>query len=144
MSVPARSWPPVIVAAGIPVWMRLRDVVLTCLMWALFVALLFGELGIRASNLFVVDVDWRGMLQQLEPFLAIIAFLVASLLVASQVTRRRRRRSLLLPEPPPLTLSEHAERGRMSEETLLRGREHRIVVLHVDAERRVRFESRSG
>ena len=142
MSVPARAWPPVIVAAGMPVWMKVRDVVLTWSMWVLFVTLLFGELGMRASNLFEVDVDWRDLLRQLQPFLAIIAILTASLFVASQVTHRRRRRSLLLPEPPPLTLAEHAERGRISEETLLRGRDHRIVVIHVDAERRVRFESR--
>jgi poly-beta-1,6-N-acetyl-D-glucosamine biosynthesis protein PgaD len=143
MSVPgARPWPPVIVAARMPVWMKVRDVVLTWLMWASFLGLLFGELEIRASNLFGVGIDWRDLLRQLEPFLAIVAILTASLFVASQFTRRRRRRGLLLPEPPPLTLAEHAERGRMSEETLLRGREKRIVVIHVDAERRVRFENR--
>ena len=142
MSVPARAWPPVIVAATMPGWMKVRDVALTWLMWVLFVTLLFGELGIRATNLLGVDLDWREVLRQLEPFLAIIAILTVSLFVASQFTRRRRRRSLLLPEPRPLTLAEHAERGRISEETLLRGREHRVVVIHVDAERRVRFESR--
>ena len=138
-----RPWPPLIVAAGIPFWMKVRDLVLTWLMWALFLAMLVDEAEIVVTrHSFSVHIDWLGMWQELLPFIMLAAIMATLLFVASQFTRRRRRLTLLHPEPPPLTLTEHAARAGVSEEALSRARDLRIVVLHVDADRRLRFEPR--
>jgi poly-beta-1,6-N-acetyl-D-glucosamine biosynthesis protein PgaD len=143
MSARERPWPPLIVAARIPFWIKVRDQVLTVLMWVLFLFLLIVEVDVvRMAHTIRVDIDWLGMREDLSPFLVLIVVLTSLLFVASLATLRRRRRALLLPEPPPMTLAEHAERGHISVETLSHARGFRIVVIHVDADRQLRFEPR--
>ena len=143
MNPSGRPWPPLIVAARIPFWIKLRDLVLTWLMWGLFLAMLIDEADIVVTrHSFSVDIDWLGMWRDLFPFILLAAVMATFLFAASQFTRRRRRLTLLDPDPAPLTLTEHAERGGVSEEALSRARDLRIVVLHVDADRRIRFEPR--
>jgi poly-beta-1,6-N-acetyl-D-glucosamine biosynthesis protein PgaD len=138
-----RPWPPLIVAARIPFWIKVRDRVLTCLMWGLFLTMLVEEADIVVTrHSFSVTIGWLDMRQELFPFVMLAATLATLLFAASQFTRRRRRLTLLLPQPPALTLTDHAARARVAEDALSRAREHRIVVIHVDADRKLRFEPR--
>ena len=143
MNISERPWPPLIVAARIPFWIRVRDLALTLLMWGVFLGMLVDQADIVVTrHSFSVAIDWLGMWEELLPFFMLAAFLATLLFAASLSTRRRRRLTLLHPEPPPLTLAQHAERARVSEEDLARARDVRIVVLHVDTARPVQFEPR--
>ncbi len=140
-----RSWPPLIVAERVPRSIKWRDAVLTLCVWGLFAALFAIELG-----LFVVDLgnaspaNGPTHLELLAPFLTTAAILAGLLVVFSFATLQSRRRGLSLPEPAPLQTADQARRAGVDEAALISAREQRIVIVHVDAAGRHRFDVKEG
>jgi poly-beta-1,6-N-acetyl-D-glucosamine biosynthesis protein PgaD len=146
-----RPWPPLIIAADVPRWVRWRDVVLTLLMWGLFVVLLEGEIrlvfGPHLERLgigsFHTEADWIEFLERLLPFLATALGLVALLFIAGMFTWRRQTRAFALAEPPPLPLADQAGRAGVDEATLTAARAERIAVVHVGPNGGLKLEIRA-
>jgi hypothetical protein len=68
--------------------------------------------------------------------------LVSLLVVASVLTSQRRRRALLLPVPIPLGLTEQCRRAGIDEHTLISARDSKIVIVHIDADGKHRFDAK--
>jgi hypothetical protein len=143
-----REWPPLIVAGTKPRWVKVRDVALTLLMWALFAItletefkLLFGHYLERwGFGEFDTDARWGEFFEHLRPFVSIAYVLVGMLIVASFFTLRRIARARLLPEPRPLPIGDETRRVGMAEEDLAAARDLRIAVVRIDPHGRHRIE----
>jgi hypothetical protein len=144
MSDPQPSWPPLIVAANQPRWMRWRDVGLTLCMWLLFVIMLETEFELFFGPLFErlgwgdwdTEANWEIFFQRLAPFLRTVGILVTALVVAGLFTMARRRRTLLGVAPPPLDVGQHAALARIDERALVEARDLPVAVVEVDADGR--------
>jgi hypothetical protein len=145
-----QHWPPLIIADRVPRFIRWRDLLLTLLMWVLFAILLEKEFellfGHHLERLGLGDFDteanWSIFLEDLTPFLATAGLLVSLLVVASVLTSQRRRRALLLPVPIPLGLTEQCRRAGIDEHTLISARDSKIVIVHIDADGKHRFDAK--
>jgi poly-beta-1,6-N-acetyl-D-glucosamine biosynthesis protein PgaD len=141
-----RAWPPLIVAEHVPRLVRWRDALLTALAWAAFAMLLANEVsavahGVRALRLGQAGapLDWRTYVERMAPFVLLIGSLAAVLLGFSLQTLRRRSRALMLPDPPAVDAAEQAHRAGLDETELAAARGHRIVVVHVGEDGRLRI-----
>jgi hypothetical protein len=150
-----KPWPPLIVAEKVPRLVKWRDLVLTSTLWGMF-ALLIGlefKLVLRDFLIWMRHVsfdgradwvaDWLVYFELLLPFLLAAVVLPALLLIFSMQTLRRRARALLLPQPAPLTASEEARRAVLDEVALIAVRNCRIVIVHIDAESKLRVEQKA-
>jgi hypothetical protein len=143
-----REWPPLIVAGAIPRWVKVRDVALTLLMWALFAIMLESQFELFVGRYlerwgfgaFGTDARWGEFFEDLRPFLSTAYVLVGMLIVASLFTLRRIAQARLLPEPQPLPIGDEARRVGMAEEDLAASRHLRITVVHIDPDGRHRVE----
>ncbi len=143
------SWPPLIVAAETPTWIKWRDVGLTILMWVLFGIMLETEfelvIGRNLARLgfseFYIDPNWSEFFARLRPYIRTTVVLIVVLIVAGLLTLRRRRISLLVPQPPALEISADAHRAGMDVSALAAARELPVVVVHIDADGRHRIEA---
>ena len=146
------SWPPLIVASEKPPWVVWRDFALTLLMWLIFAIILETEFelffGRYLERLGLGDFDtnanWARFFQRLEPYLWLIAMLVALLAASTVATLHRLRRFLKQAPPPPLQAAEEARRSRMDAAVLLAARELPNVVVHVAPDGTHRIEPRNA
>jgi hypothetical protein len=145
----SRRWPPLIVAAHTPRWVKARDFVLTLIMWILFAIMLetefelfFGhhlkEMGLGD---FHTEPNWPVFFERLRPYLVTTAVLTGLLTLAGVRTLRRHRRSLLLPQPSPLPAGVQARLAGMTETALLAARDLPIAVVHIDTDGTYRIEA---
>jgi hypothetical protein len=150
MTDPQKPWPPLIVVARAPAWVRWRDFVLTLMMWTVFAIMLETEFELFFGHylewLGLGDFDatgnWGVFFRRLGPYIAMIIILVALLVLFGLFTVRRRRRSLLMPQPAPLAAATEARRVGMAEAELTAARGLRNVVVHIDPDGRHRVEPR--
>jgi hypothetical protein len=144
------SWPPLIVAADKPRWVAWRDFALTVAMWAIFAIMLETEFELFFGHYlerlglgdFDTDARWSRFFQRLEPYLWLIAMLLALLGASTVATLHRIRRFLKSAPPPPLEPLEEATRGGMAVADLLAARRLSNAVVHVEADGRHRVEAR--
>jgi hypothetical protein len=145
----SRRWPPLIMAAHTPRWVKARDVVLTLMMWILFALMLetefelfFGhhlkEMGLGD---FHTEPNWPIFFERLRPYLVTTAGLAAFIAIASVRTLRHHRNSLLLPQPSPLPAAVQARRAGITEVALLAARDLPIAVAHIDTDGTYRIEA---
>lgn len=130
MTQNAQPWPPLIVAARQPAWIRWRDFALTMAMWLLLAAMLNQEfelflgvylepLGLDAllHRLGVSDLDpkleWLEFGRRLAPYLVVVFVLVTTLTTFTIHTLLRRRRSLGGASPRPLSLAREAREAAL-------------------------------
>lgn len=123
-------WPPLVVAARQPAWIRARDFLLTAAMWLLLAAMLNREfelfldvylerLGFEAvlNRLgllnFGTKLDWFEFVEHLVPYLVVVFVLVASLTAFAVHTLRRRHRALRDAKPRPLSLARQARHAAL-------------------------------
>ena len=152
MTDPNRPWPPIIVARHTPRLVKWRDILLTSVMWGFFVLLLDTEfelfMGSYLERLgfgpFDTDANWALYFYRLLPFLLATALLAVWLIIFGLRTVRRRSRALLLPQPVPLETADQARRAGLDEAVLIAARDQRIVIVHIDADGRHRFEVPPG
>jgi hypothetical protein len=147
---PYETWPPLIVVSDKPRWVVWRDLALTLAMWAIFAIMLETEFelffGHYLERLGLGDFDtngnWAVFFRRLEPYLWLIAALLAMLAATTVATLHRIRRFLKDAPPPPLDAAEAAARGRMEVASLLAARELRNAVVYVAADGTHRVEPR--
>jgi hypothetical protein len=147
---PARTWPPLIVAAEKPRWVWWRDFALTIAMWVLFAIMLQTEFelffGRYLERLGLGDFDtnahWERFFERLTPYIWLIVMLLAFLGIATVLTIHRARLMLRLGQPPALPPADQAARGGMTVPALLAARKLQNAVVHVEADGRHRVEPR--
>lgn len=123
-------WPPLVVAAHRPAWIRVRDFVLTTAMWLLLAAMLNREfelfldvylerLGFGAALdrlgllTFGSKRDWFDVAGHLTPYMFIVFMLVVSLATFAAYTLLRRYRALREAKPRPLSLAQQAREAAL-------------------------------
>ena len=144
-----RPWPPLIVANRVPRLIRWRDFLLTLLAWIGCAFLLEKEFhlffGAHLARLgfgdFNTEANWPTFFERLTPFFATALFLISLLVIASLRTRVLRRRGLSVPMPAPLEVAEQCRRAGTDENTLVSAREAKIVIVHIDADGKHRFDA---
>jgi hypothetical protein len=144
-----RRWPPLIVAAHTPRWVKARDVVLTLFMWILFAIMLETEFELFFGHYlkeiglgdFHTVPNWPVFFERLRPYLVTAAVLTGLLTIFSVRTLRRHRRSLLLPQPSPLPAAVQARHAGITEAALLAARDLPIAVAHIDSDGTYRIEA---
>ena len=147
---PYQTWPPLIVVSDKPHWVVWRDFALTLAMWAIFAIMLETEFELFFGHYlerlgfgdFDTNAHWARFFRRLEPYLWLIASLLAMLAATTVATLHRIRRFLKAAPPPPLQPAEEAARGRMDVASLLAARELRNAVVYVDADGAHRVEPR--
>ena len=140
MSNSTRIWPPLIVAARTPRWVKWRDVLLTLAMWILFAIMLETEFelffGPHLERLglgsFDSEANWDVFFQRLMPFVQVTMMLIGALALAGLITLHRRRRGLLIPQPQPLSTTDEARRVGMDETELAGARDLQVAVVYID------------
>lgn len=130
-----KAWPPLIFGVQRPWWVRIRDVLLTCIAWLALAILLNRELELgltvyldamgmenyadelRSAGLVSRDqapLGWSYFGFALRPYVLVFLTLFAFLLAFSVHTIIRRQRSLRAPSPPPLSFTLEARRAGLA------------------------------
>jgi poly-beta-1,6-N-acetyl-D-glucosamine biosynthesis protein PgaD len=135
------EWPPLVGATNVPLAVRVRDIVLTLLVWATLVWLLRDAIDLavdwlRAPMFVLTDAappDWTALRARLRTFAVVSAALVAWLVYWALV--RRRRIQAVPPSPQPPALDAAAEAGALGLDPaeVVRWREWRVAVVEFDA-----------
>lgn len=142
---PKLPWPPLIEARDVPRFVRVRDFVLTSLMWLLLIYavrdLFIYLYDFLSPPLFTFALtsgpDWAAIWRHMQSFIYLVLFFVAWLLFWSVVRRRDLRRARDRRQPEPVTLAELAEGRRLDPEFLARFQREKVVVIEYDAEHRI-------
>ena len=139
---PDLPWPPLIAGANVPVWVRLRDVVLTLLAWALLGYLMRETLHLLHDYLRApifeftnaTPPDWEELRGRLRPFSYFVAALTLWLLFWALVRGRRMRATAPVAQPASLATNQHAAAFGLEGVAVARWSEARILVVHFDAQ----------
>lgn len=145
------DWPPLITHVRRPLWILVRDILLTLMMWGMLGLILYTEAELAWNGIQVLmrkpdvvvdaqlDLFWRRM----QPLLYLMAGLVVALALATLVSRNRREKALRRAPPPPLPEEMVATRAGMTEAELAAARGHRVAVVHVGDGGALRVEARA-
>jgi hypothetical protein len=145
------DWPPLITHVRRPLWILLRDIVLTLMMWGMLGLILYTEAELAWNGIQVLmrkpdvvidaqmDLFWRRM----QPLLYLMAGLVITLALATLISRNRREKAIREAPPPPLAEAMVAARAGMTPDDLERARAHPIAVVHVAGGGALRVEGRA-
>ena len=146
MSAPPNlEWPPLIKKGAVPVYVRVRDIVLTIIAW-LLLGLFLSDLVFSVYDYFAYPhfaysrtkgPDWPSIWLHLQSFVYLALFVVAWLIVWGFARRQTLRRIRDSVEPPVLSLEELLARRRMSPERLSQLRDEKIVVVNFDADHQI-------
>lgn len=137
--------PPIIRRNRIPAMVRVRDLLLTALMWLILFLILETELGVAVTFVrqlqgvpdAVVDLRLDQFWLRLRPTMLMVAFLLGALLIASLFTVSRQTARRRDPQPPPLSEASLAARAGISAEQLAEAGKLRIVRVMRDPEGRL-------
>ena len=140
--VPDMPWPPLIAGANVPAWVRLRDVVLTLLAWALLLYLMRETLHLLHDYLRApifeftnaTPPDWEELWGRLRPFSYFVAALTLWLLFWALTRGRRMRDTAPVAQPASLATKQHAAAFGLESAAVARWTEARILVVHFDAQ----------
>jgi len=136
------EWPPLIEGAHVPGWVRLRDVVLTLLAWALLLWTMKHTLQLVVDYLrpphfefsSMTPPNWIELWYRLAPFFDFVAVLLLWLLVWALARGRYLRATAPMTQPPPLGIAAQAADFGLGQETIAPWREARILVVHFGAD----------
>lgn len=135
---PFEGWPPVISSAAVPRAVKLRDLLLTILMWLILLLILARELHIawvawevaRGRSDAEVDLALAEFLEKLRPLMLLVGGLVAVLAIATIVSGKRRARAVSARQPEPLPEAALADRAGLSPQALEAARAHPVAIVH--------------
>lgn len=152
MTDPFAGWPPIITDARPGRWVRLRDIVLTLMMWAFLLAILYTEMRFAWDSLMVllgrsdaqIDAEMALFWQRMQPLLWLMGGLVVMLAFASLASRRRRDAAIAGLQPEPLGEAAIALKCGMSIDGMAAARRHRVVIVHRTADGSLRVEPSPG
>jgi len=129
----------------LPLWMSLRDILLTLVAWAIIAYFLREALYLvydylRRPYFQLVNAqvpDWQGMWQALQKFVIFAVCLVLWLAFWALYSRKRLRAGSMKPQPKPLSLKEEADSISLPEEQLTRCKSSVITTVFFDAQQRI-------
>jgi hypothetical protein len=135
---PFEGWPPVISSAEVPRAVKLRDLMLTILMWLLLLLILAREIHVawvawevaRGRSDAALDLALAEFLEKLRPLMFLVSGLVVALAAATIVSRNRRDRAVSARQPDPLAEAVLAQRAGLSLHALEAARIHRVAIVH--------------
>jgi poly-beta-1,6-N-acetyl-D-glucosamine biosynthesis protein PgaD len=145
------DWPPLITHVRRPLWILLRDIALTLLMWGMLGLILYTEAELAWNGIqvlmrkpdVVIDAQMELFWRRMQPLLYLMAGLILALALATLVSRNRRERAIRRAPPPPLDEAMVAARAGMTPEQLAAARGPRIAVVHVVDGGALRVEARA-
>jgi hypothetical protein len=141
--LPPLPWPPLIVGANVPAWVRVRDVVMTSIAWLLLCWTMRYGFALATDYMrpptfeftSMEPPNWTELVRRLSPFFDFIAGLLVWLLCWALVRGRAMRiAGPPPPVPPPLPLSEHAARFGLGEAEVQAWREAKVIVVDLAAD----------
>ncbi len=135
---PFAGWPPIIESAEVPQAIRIRDWLLTLLMWGILLLILATELRVALEAIAVlrgrsdaeIDPALAEFLQRLRPLLLLVAGLTVALAVATLASRARRERAVRAPQPRRLDPARLAARAGLALAAMEDARAHRVATVH--------------
>lgn len=138
-------WPPLILGAHLPAWLRWRDAVLTLAAWALLGYLMRDTLHLVRDYLSAPvfefssaePPDWRELWGRLRPFMGFVAALTLWLLCWALLRGRAMRATAPVPPPPPLEAARQAAAFDLDATTLADWSAARVLVVHFGADGRI-------
>jgi poly-beta-1,6-N-acetyl-D-glucosamine biosynthesis protein PgaD len=134
-------WPPVIGAANVPLWARLRDIALTAAAWLLLAYLLMPMLDALWSETKVLlglrqsapAVEWLWL--DLRPFLWLIALLSVWMVCYAAVRSWLLKRRIRTTEPSPsLDRAAHVQHLGLTSAEAEKLQQARVMVVEFDAD----------
>jgi poly-beta-1,6-N-acetyl-D-glucosamine biosynthesis protein PgaD len=139
------EWPPLIHGAEVPVWVRVRDVVLTLLAWVVLAWVLREGLELTIDYFSPPRFEFTNfsppnlleLVSRLAGFLYFIAALFAWLIFWAVVRGPRLRLSAPAVQPPGLTLPDHAADFELAADAIAPWRDARVLVVHFDSQGRL-------
>jgi hypothetical protein len=144
-----RTWPPIVISASVPFWIRARDILLAIIGWMIvqdllidFWVLMYDWLKDPIFELDPADSpDWAAIVDRLAPFATLSALLVAGIALTAIQRRRLIARTLASASQPAADASEISNNeGAASHLQRLR-----VADVHIDADGGIsRVEPRSG
>lgn len=141
MSSRPPAWPPLVTAATVPAWVRVRDLVMTIMAWGVFFWFM-GQAIEAVIDYFSYPVfqftdgrapDWTELWKRLQPFVAVAGVLVAWLVFWGASRRHYMRQTAVMRQPQPLPLAEHAARWSVDPNDVEAWRALKIAVVEYDA-----------
>lgn len=139
-------WPPLIAAANVSFWARLRDIVLTVAAWLLLAYLLMPMIRALWSDMQVVlGLSPPGAIpalerlwQDLAPFLGLVALMMLWMVCYAGVRRLVLTRSLRAAgQSPPLDRATHVQSLGLSPKEAGKLQQARVAVVEFDAASRI-------
>jgi hypothetical protein len=152
MKDPFADWPPIITHARHGRLVDLRDTLLTLLMWAALLLILYTEMRFAWESLMVllgrsdaqIDAELALFWRRMQPLLWLMGALVAMLAVATLLSRKRRKEAIAETQPAPLPEAEVAAIAGLSEAAMAAARGHRIAVVHRNPDGTLRVEAKAA
>lgn len=135
---PFAGWPPVIDSASIPRAVKLRDLVLTLMMWVVMLLIVATEIEaaweafevLRGRSDAQINAELAEFARKMRPLMVLVAVLVAGLSAATFRSWKRRERALNASQPDPLDPAILAERAGLLLSDIEYARTHRIATVH--------------
>jgi hypothetical protein len=151
MKDPFADWPPIITNARHGRFVDLRDLILTLLMWALMLVILYTEIRFAWESLLVllgrsdaqIDAELALFWRRMQPLLWLMGVLVVMLAIATLLSRRRRDEAIAGRQPDPLPEEAVAALAGLSVAAMAEARAHRIAVVHREADGSLRVTSKA-
>jgi poly-beta-1,6-N-acetyl-D-glucosamine biosynthesis protein PgaD len=142
---PERSWPPIIGFARAPLWVRIRDILLTAAAWARLLYLM------RYGLILIIDYfsapifkltrshspDWLEAWNRMSTFLILSVVGMLWLLLWGLIHRRRLKFVARLTPPARLPVEQHALAFDLDPAVVSRAHEAKIAVVQFDATHRI-------
>jgi hypothetical protein len=149
---PFAGWPPVIESAAVPRAVKLRDGLLTLLMWGVLLLILASELRLawvafevaRGRSEAEIDLALAEFLEKLRPLMQLVGGLVVALALATLLSRARRERAIAARQPCPLPEEALARRAGLAGPALAEARGLRRAIVHRLPEGGIRVEEAGG
>lgn len=135
---PFAGWPPVIDSASVPRIVKLRDLVLTLIMWGVMLLIVATEIDaaweafqvLRGRSDAQINAELAEFAQKMRPLMVLVAVLVAGLSAATFRSWKRRDRALNASQPDPLDPAIIAERSGLLLSDIELARTHKIATVH--------------
>ena len=127
----------------VPMWMRVRDILLTLSAWLIVAHFMREALHMGYEYLWHFEVinakppNWRAMWDNLHGFLFLAACLILWLTFWAISSRKRLRSASMMPQPDALSLREHAESIGLTEAQLMQCKSYVTTTVFFDTQHRI-------
>jgi hypothetical protein len=127
----------------VPVWMRIRDILITLLAWLIVAHFMREALHLGYEYLWHFELvnakapNWRGMWDDLHRFVILTACLIVWLTFWALNSRKRLRSASMMAQPDALSLREHAETIGLTEAQLMHCKSYVTTTVFFDTQHQI-------